>query len=682
MSARGGAPWVLGISASHNGAYCLLRGHDIHVAVQEERLVGVKRARVYGARRALGLQYCLDAAGITAADLSMIVLSCQGPAAAAENDISRHPDLAGLAGVPLRIVPHHLAHAASAIAASGHDRAAVLVVDGAGSAVADLCAASRRALVDAGAAPDALEHLSLFQACGGALTPLEIHASTWIEPRREGMRDFFSLGSMYAAVVEQIFGDVREIGHEAMDAGKVMGLAPYGRPVVPAEEFVTLEGNRITFTNLVQRRFPYRDRWPSRRRAYEDLAASVQRALEMALLHTVARLRALSGETRLCMAGGVALNSVANQRICESRIFDDVFIVPYAEDSGVAVGAAYLGLWELAGWSRRPQSRRDAHGRSSRDDDIQEAIDAVPDVVARRPADLLGEVADRLLRGEIGGWFQGGAELGPRALGQRSILCSPCAGDAKETLNARVKFREAFRPFAPSVLAEHAGAWFDFGGSPDSPFMLRVVPFRADRRGGVPAVVHVDGTGRVQTLTAKDHGRFYELVARFHEKSGVPILLNTSMNVRGEPIVETPVDALWCLLGTGLHFCVLHGLIVTKRETFGSVLDYIPVLVADAGGTPGADRTVRASTPWGSVEQRLPPRLVPVLGAIDGRRDGHAVRAALADGRTSLELTHDLLLLRRMRVVRLQCASPAVAEAGRAIGHPAAARGQGCLPCQ
>ena len=481
-------PWILGVSASHNGSYCLLHDDEIRVAIQEERLVGVKRARVYGARRGLGLHYCLQAAGITASDLSMVVISSQRSAKAEENDLWINPDLSGLPHLPRRAVSHHLAHAASALATSGFENAAVLVVDGLGSPLEDLCDAARRVVV--GASDGASEHLSLFRACGNNIMPLEVHAAVeWLEKHTGGMWRFFSLGGMYSAVAQQIFGD-------PMEAGKVMGLAPYGKPHIPVEEFLRFEDDRIHFSNLVQERFRHQDHWPAHRRMYQDLASSVQNALEIALLRIATRLREMTHETNLCLAGGVALNSVANQRICTEAGFKQVYIIPSADDSGVAIGAAYLGLWELGGGRPSPQLRSDAHGRRSMPVEIEAAIHAVPDVVARRPSDLLEEAADRLSRGQIGGWVQGGSELGPRALGQRSILCSPCGRQMKKVLNARVKFREAFRPFAPSVLEEHAPAWFDLASSPrESRFMLRVVPFREERRNCVPAVVHVDGTG-------------------------------------------------------------------------------------------------------------------------------------------------------------------------------------------
>jgi carbamoyltransferase len=473
---------------------------------------------------------------------------------------------------------------------------------------------------------------------------------------------FSSLGGMYSSVAQQIFGNY-------MEAGKVMGLAPFGRPRIPVHEFLELDGNRLKFSNKVQKRFKNQERWPTNKDCYEDLAASVQRALEFALLHMTKHLRDLTDEVNLCMAGGVALNSVANQRIIEEVGFKNVYVIPSAEDSGVAIGAAYLGLWELGRTHCKRQLCNDGLGRTSASSEIDRAIQSVPDIVVYRPANLLKETAARLSHGQIAGWFQDGSELGPRALGQRSILCSPCPRDAKEVLNARVKFRESFRPFAPAILAEEAPNWFDFGYSPaDSPFMLRVVPFRPQRRACVPAVVHVDGTGRLQTVTQEQNGLFHDLIRQFHTMTGVPILLNTSMNVQGEPIVETPTDAIWCLLGTGLDFCVIHDWLITKREGFRTILDYVPEVVADEYTirlkvSNHALETnihiedavsVRTSTPWGKADISLPLRLLPILSKVDGRRDGHSLADVMSAEMTAQNLVHELLLLRRMHMIRFR----------------------------
>ncbi|HEY0365796.1 MAG TPA: carbamoyltransferase C-terminal domain-containing protein, partial [Pyrinomonadaceae bacterium] len=193
-------------------------------------------------------------------------------------------------------------------------------------------------------------------------------------------------------------------------------------------------------------------------------------------------------------------------------------------------------------------------------------INATDNIHVVNSTDVISDAVELLCDGKIIGWFDGGSELGPRALGQRSIICDPRRPDAKETLNRRVKMREPFRPFAPAILLEEAPNWFEFDDTPpESPFMLRVVDVKAEKRNEAPAIVHVDGTGRVQTLTRENNGRFYDLVHKFHEKMGVPVLLNTSFNRMGQPIIETPADAIGCLLNTGLDCCVFEDRIVFKK---------------------------------------------------------------------------------------------------------------------
>jgi carbamoyltransferase len=551
-------PWVLGISASHNGAACLLKGDEVVVAIQEERLTRRKREFIYGAKPSMAIRYCLDAAGIRPADLSMVVNCVTGSARTPQQDVKRNPDLRPtLNRIPTLTIAHHLGHAVAALATSGFEEAAVLVIDGAGSPFEDLSEDERAVCLGGG---EGLETISLYTAARGAgLRPVEKHLGTWVGEDRARMPRFGSLGGMYAAAAAQIFGDISE-------AGKVMGLAPYGRPEIPVEEFFTLSQGEFVFSDRVLKRFTGDERWPRRETEYENLAASVQVALEGALLYLVEHLYELCPSVNLCYTGGVALNSVANERIIGESSFKKVFITPAAEDSGAAIGAAYYGLWQLTDRSQRRKMIHDATGREYGTAAVDAAIEKIPGIEVVEAEDVVAEAAGLLSEGHILGWFQGRSELGPRALGQRSILCDPRRPDGKEILNSRVKHREGFRPFAPVVTLEEAPAWFELDGKdPESPFMLRICKFREGQGERVPAVVHVDGTGRFQTVTREANGRLYELVRRFQERTGVPIVLNTSFNVMGEPIIETPEDALLCFQSTGIDYCVLQNRLVKKR---------------------------------------------------------------------------------------------------------------------
>ena len=555
-------PWILGISASHNGSACLLKGDRIVVAIQEERLSRFKRHRIYGAKASRAVAYCLNYARIDPSELSLVVLCIQGRKRDEVHNLKLEPFLNVLTNkIPIITIPHHYGHALSVFATSGFAESAVLIVDGTGSPVSDFMAEELQ-VMNGNKAPDSWETISLYYTSGTTVVPLEKHVverGAWLVMHDGEMPSFGSLGGMFSAAAEQIFG-------EASEAGKVMGLSPYGAADFPGSDFFDVVNGRLNFKDTVPLKFRHNERWPNRAREYEALAGSVQAALEVALLYLVQQIRELCSSENLCYAGGVALNSVANERIIRESGFKNVYIMPAAEDSGTSIGAAYYGLWQLTQHNSQRAILHDAPGRSYSLADVSAALDARDDVHVVYPTDVLSDAVELLCDGKIIGWFDGGSELGPRALGQRSILCDPRRPDAKETLNRRVKMREAFRPFAPAVLLDEAANWFDFGDTtPESPFMLRVVPVNGQRKDEVPAIVHVDGTGRVQTLTRPNNGRFYELVKQFHEKTGVPILLNTSFNRMGQPISETPADAIECLVNTGLDCCVFEDRIVFKK---------------------------------------------------------------------------------------------------------------------
>lgn len=555
-------PWVLGISASHNGAVCLLKGDEIVVAIQEERLTRKKRHKIFGAQHSQALDYCFDYAGIRPQDLSMAVMSVPGAASSPTEDLKLNSFLQVEQNrIPTATIGHHYAHALSAFATSGFQKTAILVVDGIGSPLEDLSEEERRVIKWPVA--EGWEMISLYAASETTLTPLEKHITEgcdWLAFGGPTMSKFRSLGTIFGAAAEQIFNG-------SLDAGKVMGLAPYGEPEIPAEDFFEIIDGRFVFSDKVPERFRHNERWPLRQTEYANLACSAQAALEKGLLYLVRHLHDLCPGENLCYAGGVALNSVANERIIRESAFKNIYIIPAAEDSGPAIGAAYYGAWQLTRKNSLRKLVHDAVGRQYSTSDIMSAIADTPAVEIVPSTDILTETVELLCQGKNLGWFQGKSELGPRALGQRSIICDPRRADSKDILNKKVKRREAFRPFAPVALLEEAPHWFELDGvSPESPFMLRVAKFKESKRELVPAVVHVDGTGRLQTVTREANGLFYELVRKFYERTSVPIILNTSFNVMGMPIVETPADALFCLLSTELDYCVLEKTLVRKRE--------------------------------------------------------------------------------------------------------------------
>lgn len=667
-------PWIMGVSASHNGAVCLLHGDEIVVAIQEERLTRRKRARIEAGKRCLAIDYCLQAAGITADELDLVVASVHGAEGSAAQDIDLNPSLQpGRRGIRTMTIPHHRAHAIGAFATSGLEDAMVLVVDGVGSRSDVLPADERAAMLGPGLDTISLESTSIYQCRGHEIVPLEknmVADGAWYR-MVDGFPTFGTLGGMFSAVAQQVFGN-------PMEAGKVMGLAPYGRPRF-AEGLVSCHEGRLELRGTLPEEARVQGRWPASSQAYQDLAASIQAALEEALLHLVARARALGTSSNLCYAGGVALNCIANERIIREGGFGSVYVMPAAEDSGLALGAAFHGLWSLTAHNPRVRIDVDAMGCAYSDAWIDAALASVPGIRWERPDRQEAAVAEALAAGEIVGYFCGRSELGPRALGQRSILCDPRMPHGKDLLNSRVKFREAFRPFAPVVMLEHAREWFELDGViAESPFMMRIVHVREHQRARIPAVVHVDGTGRLQTVTERDNPRLHRLLQAFFERTGVPLLLNTSFNIMGEPIVETPEDALWSLLSTGIDVCVLEDRIVRRQEGFGGLVSLVPQITAHAyalRGVPDEGRidafaprleglSFTVDSPWGRHEHALDEgavSLLPLLAEVDGRRSGQEIFERLvAEGTMTPDMSEvfvrSLMLLRRLSIVRLVAA--------------------------
>jgi len=528
--------WVLGISGSHNGAAALYRDDTLVCAIQEERLTRHKRAVLHLGRESLAIAAVLKDQGITADDLDLVIAAPLTEPNAPENRIDLNPQVGHR---PNRVITHHLAHALSAYACSGFADTTALVVDGMGSASSDLSAAERTVSL-ASPCPTDREGASIYRITNGHPIPLEKHLG------RTGyahdaiptpLGPFSTLGLMYQQVARFTFGSWDA-------AGKVMGLAPYGRCNYSIDEFLEVQDNcRIAFKDDllgVGAALTGIGRFPSARSTHEDLAASVQAALEEGLLHLVRRARSLSDSPRLVCAGGVFLNSVANERILREGLFDEVFFVPFAEDSGAAVGAAFYGVLELSGPA--PGRRLVADSLGPLPTDLDRALARASSHRATITKPSIDALVPILERGGTVGFVSGRSELGPRALGQRSILHDPRRDD-REALNIR-KGRERFRPFAPAVLADFAATWFELGDVTESPFMLRVAPVVIEKRGFVPAITHVDGTSRPQTVKGGD--ALYELLVAWHRKTNVPMLLDTSFNRSGEPIVETLTDAVEC----------------------------------------------------------------------------------------------------------------------------------------
>jgi carbamoyltransferase len=549
---------ILGLAGfSHDAAAALLCNGQIVAAAEEERFNLVKHTPAFP-RQAIA--WCLKHAGLSLRDIDAVAFYAQpwqgigkplgqwirGLGDGTTSFAMRHevlplllPNLgpslsaAHIAAVVRRkhFIKHHLAHAASAFFVSPFEEAAILSADRFGEQTSTLLA----------------------RGTGNTITPL----AKVMAPH--------SLGTLYMVIT-------RYLGFPGTgDEGKVMGLAPYGRPRFQEhfDQWVRLTEDgfemetlviRLPFApDLIAALGPPRSPDEPLTERHADIAASLQRTLERALLHMLDRLYALTGATNLCLAGGVALNCVANARLAEEGPFRHVWVQPAANDAGTSLGAA---LWVHHMIDRQPRTwtMTDPYLGPAYDDDACRAALDARGIPHQHPDDLPTAAARLLAQGQILGWYQGRLEFGPRALGNRSILADPRQADAKDILNARVKHRESFRPFAPAVLAERAAEYFR--PSTLNPFML--FTHRVLQPKVIPAVTHVDGTARVQTVSRDASPAFYDLIAAFERITGVPVLINTSFNVRGQPIVCTPDQAVATFLGTDLDALVLGPFLVQK----------------------------------------------------------------------------------------------------------------------
>lgn len=448
-------------------------------------------------------------------------------------------------GVPVRFVPHHDAHAASAYFGSGFDRAAVLVIDGHGE----------------------VDTTTLYVGVQCHLT--RTAQTSWP----------FSLGSIFLATT-------RYLGFDYGDEYKVMGMSAYGNPKFLAEfkdaVSVSSDGRIVVresvcfgirpVRNTGQIRFAILDAFKSRcaprqpggpiSQDHFDLAASVQALIEDLGVQLARVACSLAGTTRLAVAGGVGLNGLMNEAIRRSGDVTDLFIYPAASDDGTSAGAAQALLLE-SGVVPNQRMQSCYYGSTPTPEQCASALVSAG-VRYTLPSSINRQIAEAVAAGKIVARYTGGAEFGPRALGHRSILANPARADMKDVLNLRVKHREQFRPFAPACLRERVGEFFDVDG--DAPFMILIVRARDSAKTLIPAVVHNDGTARVQTVSAEHNPDFHRTISEFHQITGIPVMINTSFNVNGEAIVETPTDAIESFAFMDIDYLALGDYWIAKAD--------------------------------------------------------------------------------------------------------------------
>ncbi|GAB4174053.1 MAG: carbamoyltransferase [Rhodocyclaceae bacterium] len=578
---------ILGINAYHGDASaCLVVDGRLVAAAEEERF---RRVKHWAGFPSEAIKYCLREAAISLSDVAHVAIN-QDPRANLWRKlgyaVSRRPDArflfdrlrnkrkrAGVAqtlertvgagfGGQVHQVEHHLCHLSSAFHVSPFDEAVVVSVDGFGD-------------------------FSSVAWGAGRASAIEVKGRVYFP---------HSLGVFYQAMTQWL--GFPNYGDEY----KVMGLAPYGEPRFMREmrDIVRLDGDGTFRLNLAYFRHhkeriayewdngeprvgalfsaaladllgPARQRDQPLTQHHKDVARSMQAMYEEAFFHLLNAAHRRHPTERLCLAGGCAMNSVANGRVYRNTPFRRVYVQSAAGDAGGAIGAAFA-VWHRLGGRRGFVMDHAYWGPQSSDDELRSLLQAQAPALqgqgctVSQVADedaLCGQTAAAIAEGKVVGWFQGRMEWGPRALGNRSIVCDPRRADMKDILNLKIKRRESFRPFAPSILREHVSEWFE--QDDDVPFMMQVYPIRPEKRAAIPAVTHVDGSGRLQTVDRATNPRYWTLIEAFRQNTGVPIVLNTSFN-ENEPVVCQPVEALACFLRTKMDLLVMGNWLIRRGE--------------------------------------------------------------------------------------------------------------------
>lgn len=540
----------------------------------------------------------------------------------------------------LHFVDHHRCHAAGAYVHSGFDHCLATTIDGAGE--------------------------------GNAGLVLRIRDGEFEQLRSIPVES--SLGYMYREVI-------RFLGYDMFEEYKVMGLAPYGDPEPFRDFFKTIyelqpDGNfrvdlwRVPALHSILA--PRQDHEPFDT-IHKNIAASLQEALETIVFHMLRHFRETTGETNLCVSGGVAHNSTLNGKIVLSKLFDRVFVHPAAHDAGGALGAALETHRKLTGsWPRHTLEHlfvgRDLGG----DDAMRSTLDAWgPLVTATRHDDVCAPAARLMADGAVIGWSQGRSEFGPRALGNRSILADPRPRENMARINKMIKKREGFRPFAPSVLEERANDYFEMpDGTAELAYMTCVIPVREEQRALLGAVTHVDGSARIQTVTRAQNDRYYRLIAEFEALTGVPVILNTSFNNNAEPIVDTLEESIACYLTTGLDYLVAGDYIVTRSGNPRDGMLQMAVSLPDTVGVRQVDECRTSSarlhvneiylrTDKGRRRELSGDARAVLLQASRGQSLANVFTAAGIDSQRQPALLDELFELWAQRLIRVQPVHPA-----------------------
>jgi carbamoyltransferase len=632
----------------HDSAAVLVRDGNVIAGVEQERLNRIKHTN-----KAPGdaIRACLRIAGIAASDLDAVAYYATEPFCDRVleqlhlRNLSAPELLTGRTMVQrivrqatgyeldpsrVRFVGHHQAHAVSAFHQSGFHDALVVSLDGQGEGVSGMVFAGR----------------------GGRLDHLR------------SIPEQDSLGYLYRDVI-------RFLGYEMFDEYKVMGMAPYGDPARfrqafrPFYELLPDGAYRLHLDRVATL---YRLAAPRRKgeafdKTHQDMAAALQQALETIALHVMAHFARATGRRRLCLAGGVAHNCSMNGKLISSGLFDELFVQPAAHDAGCALGSALtIDLAERPGAAVAPL--RDVYWGDAIGDEtsIERSLSRWSAFLSiERRDDVCATAADLIAAGQVIGWVQGRSEFGPRALGNRSILADPRPEGHKTAINAMVKKREAYRPFAPSVLEERAAEFFVLPARQTRfPYMSVILEVRPEHRSRLGAVTHVDGTARIQTVARDENPRYYELIEKFAERSGVPMVLNTSFNNHAEPIVDSVEDAIVCFLTTGLDALFVGDWLARKKPVAAAAWADLTITLApnlvlrQVAGDDGARRCEAAFSYHHGRVMTISPKMFDLL-----RQDGAARRLQPSEAD---ELANELVDLWTVRMLNLEPWNPRTLE--------------------
>jgi carbamoyltransferase len=564
-------PRVVGINRTQDGSVAVARGPATVYSLQKERLT--RRKHHWGRLGDLPNLYLARMAALR--EPVDLVVECFSSDDEIKHIDAYHQevrDTLRFRGEP-RIVTmsHHLSHLYSAFPPSPFASAAGMIIDGQGSPVRDFTEPTVECGIGEETPPDLLE-VSSFYRCERGRPPecfaKQLWDGDWDHPA--------GLGCFYYLLTRVMFtGEGSE--------GKVMGLAPFGNPHAFGLPDLVVDGHRVLIPPEWLDVFADRDRFshflggPGSFTDAADLAAEGQRAFETALLRVTAWLHEQTGAQNLVFAGGTALNCSANGRILRESAFDDVFIPPSAHDGGTALGCALYGMIECLGEPSEFRWTNDFLGPDPDASAVEAAVRSVagdPALLVEQPADLAATAAELLDLGYVVAVHQGRSESGPRALGDRSILGDARHPAMRDFINFRVKGREWFRPLAPLVLADAAPAIFDVDRP--APFMQLAIDVRPEHRDALPAITHIDGSARIQTVEPQNPPFLHALLTAFADRTGCPVLINTSLNGKGDPLTETPEGSFACLTGTQMHALLMPPFLVRKRDASPVPRDWKP----------------------------------------------------------------------------------------------------------